>query len=611
MYEVYSAQRPGRPRRSLVAAIAVLLLTVAAAQTLIFYRERATLVQLGPRNQYPDGQISVCLPIGWQPVDKNLWPTGAVIGIEAPGTDDRQARLFVFRGPPTTNGVASSAGLRALVAVSKALGADVLFDRGLEPIGAFPGVTVTMAKGRGPRAIQSPFCLGRVAIGPSGEVVGLVLQVDSAPRRADETLVDQVAKSIELTGISLDADPPTSMTAAGISFDLPRGARLIGPVNPSVPRLRLMGGDTEAGWYLDLFRVPLIGERKVADLVEDRAMSILQEVRLRDLVETFDATGREAARATLALVPGQEPTVHLLAVETDEHTALLMAGRHEPKAGGSVRELCESIAATARVDSYNELVDPESAMDAARRMIQDCRKEGVSSLLGPRSGKTQRFDVAAPAIGLGICTETCRRSTEDGGRPWLVTRKWIYEPEWPGHDRLAATEVWHLGEGGVEYSYQFERTEAGQTTIEQTERCGVEGGQVLRKVMAFRGSRSENIKVDGTFASSPLLMKVYARIAQDANPRPLVVSIIETFTAGAAYCVVQPAGRTPLPGSSLREPAWTVRLMVDYDPAPVSVHFDDEGELLAVSSDGHHWRERVDLPVEEDESPASQRRPRR
>ncbi|MBN1509644.1 MAG: hypothetical protein JW955_22545 [Sedimentisphaerales bacterium] len=423
--------------------------------------------------------------------------------------------------------------------------------------------------------------------------------------------MDQVARSIELTGISLDADPSASITAAGISFDLPRGARLIGPVDPNVPRLRLMGGGTEAGWYLELFRVPLIGERKVADLVEDRAMSILQEVRLRDPVETFDATGREAARATLALVPGQEPTLHLLAVETDEHTALLMAGRHEAKAGGSVRQLCESIAATARVDSYNKLVDPASAMDAARRMIQDCRKEGVSSLLGPRSGKTQRFDVAAPAISLGIWTETCRRSMEDGERPWEVASKWIYEPEWLGHDRLAATEVWHLGEGGVEYSYEFERTQAGQKIIEQTEQCDAGGRQVMRKVMAFRGSRSENIKVDETFASGPLLMKVYARIAQDANPRPLVVSIIETFTAGAAYCVVQPAGRTPLPGSSLREPAWTVRLMVDYDPAPVSVYFDDKGELLAVSSDGHHWRERVDLSVEEDESPASQRRARR
>lgn len=613
MYEVYSAQRPGRPRRSLLAAIILLLLAVGAAEILILYRERAALVQLGPRNQYPEGQLSVCLPAGWRPVDRAVWPTGAIVGVEKEGTDGRQKRFFVFRGPPSHNGLAVSAGFRELVAVSRELGADVLFADRPAPasVGAFPGVTAVMGKRAGSGGVQSPFCLGRAAVGPGGELVGVVLQADEPPRRADETLVEQVAQSMELPGISLNADAQDSMAAAGISFETPGGVRFIGPVDPEVPRLRLMSDQAGRAWYLDVYRVPLIGRRKVADLVEDRAMSIVQEVRLREPVESFDAAGREAARVHLAIVSGQEPTVHLLAVKTDEHTALLMVGRFKAEAGGEVRKACESIAATARVNSYDELVDLGSAAETARMMIQDCRKAGISSLVGRHERKRRRFEVKAPGISLGSWAESCRRSSEQNDLPWELTGRWVYQPKWLGHDRLVVSEGWRLAENGVRYNYALERTDGGRITIQQTEESDAEGRRATRIVNTSEGSRTENIELDETFACGPLLTEVCARIANGADPKPLIVSIIETFTAGAAYCVVKPIGRTSLPGSSLRSAASTVRLMVDYDPEPVLMFFDDDGELLAVSFDGRQWRERVELPAETEESPGAERRPGR
>lgn len=340
-------------------------------------------------------------------------------------------------------------------------------------------------------------------------------------------------------------------------------------------------------------------------------MSLLQEVRLGEPVEPFGPGGREAARASLVIIRGEEPTVHLVAVKTDQHTALLIVGRHEAEAGTAVRELCESIAATARVESYNELVDPESAMDVARRMLKDCRKEGMSSLLGRREGKRRRFNVEAPALSLGSWIETCRRSPQDAELPWEVTGRWVYDPQWRGHDRLVVTEGWRLAERGVKYSYELARTDGGKTTIQQTEECDAQGRRVTRTVKTFQGSRTENIEVDETFACGPLLTEVCARISHSADPKPLIVSIIETFTAGAAYCVVKPIGRTPLPGSSLTSPASTVRLIVDYDPEPVLMSFDDDGELLAISFDGRQWRERVELPAETEESPGAERRPGR
>lgn len=340
-------------------------------------------------------------------------------------------------------------------------------------------------------------------------------------------------------------------------------------------------------------------------------MSLLQQVRLGEPVEPFDPAGREAARTSLVIIRGEEPTVHLAAVKIDQHTALLMVGRHEAQAGTAVRELCESIAAAARVEPYDQLVDPGSAMDVARRMIKDCRKEGMSSLVGRREGKRRRFKVEAPALSLGSWIETCRRVSEDAELPWELTGRWVYDPQWRGHDRLVVTEEWHLAESGVEYVYKFERSDAGEKSIEQTERSDAQGRKVTRTVKAFGGSRTEEIEVDDTFVSGALLTEVCARIAGTSSQESLIVSTIEAFTAGVAYCVIKPLGRTPLPGVSPGELAWTVRLMTDYDPEPMFVYFDDQAELLAVSYDARQWRKRVESPSEADEQPAAGRRSRR
>ncbi|MGQ9651358.1 MAG: hypothetical protein ACUVXJ_14715 [Phycisphaerae bacterium] len=468
-----------------------------------------------------------------------------------------------------------------------------------------------MARKLGPIGVKSPFCLGRAAVGPGGEVFGVMLQADLPPRRAEQVLVQQVAETVELKSVVLDPEPAEAMAAAGITFQAPRGARFIGPVDRDLPRVRLMSEQAAPAWYLDLFRVPLIGNRNVTDLVEDRAMSLLQQVRLDEPVEPFDPAGREAARTSLVIIRGKEPTVHLAAVKTDPHTALLMVGRHEAQAGTAVRELCESIAAAAQVEPYNQLVDPESAMDLARRMIKDCRKEGMSSLVGRRQGKRRHFKVEAPALSLGSWIETCRRVFEDPEMPWEVTGRWVYDPQWRGHNRLVVTEEWRLAESGIEYVYKFERSDAGEKSIQQTEHSDAEGRRVTRTVKAFGGSRTEEIEVDDTFVSGALLTELCARMAGGSSREPLIVSTIEGFTAGVAYCVIKPLGRTPLPGMSTGEPAWTVQLTMDYDPEPMFLYFDDHAELLAVSYDARQWRQRVESPSQADEQPAAGRRSRR
>ena len=168
-------------------------------------------------------------------------------------------------------------------------------------------------------------------------------------------------------------------------------------------------------------------------------------------------------------------------------------------------------------------------------------------------------------------------------------------------DGIVAVEEWHLAEGGVEYRYDFLQTELGTQTIGQTQRCGPTGQQVLRAVEATGTGRQDTIAVDETFASEALAMLVAARIATDPNPRPVIVSQIDAFTTGTAYQVMKPLGKTAPPGSVLKDPAWTVRVTLDYSPEPLLLYFDEQGDLLAASLDGQRWRERIDEPIEADE----------
>lgn len=449
-----------------------------------------------------------------------------------------------------------------------------------------------------------PYGLGGVAVGPGGEVFGVLLQVDTPPGRLERALWGRVADSIELLSVSLDVDSQEAMAAAGISFEPPVGAHFVGPVEAGLPRVRMMGGQGPDAWYLDLWRVPLVGQRSPALLVGDQALATLQEIRLPEPVEALRLGGREGARVSVSVLGSGEPTYHVLAVRTDARTALLMIGRHEPAAGESLRDLCRSIAETATVDSIDGLVNVEGAIHEGRRLIREITEAGMTAALRRREGRTTRFGVRAPMLDLGVWTEACRRQQQNGENWWNLVTRWTYDPAWLEGDAIVVTEEWRLAEGGVGYRYVFRRDEGRRMVLRQTEVRSETGREVERVVDTLRGTRKDTVQVDDTFACGPVSMMVASRLAREPQPRPAILTGIDTFTAGAPCSVMMPLGRTPLPGSAPNETGWTVRVMADYDPSGLLVYFDDEGTLVATSYEGRQWRERLDeQPVEADETP--------
>ncbi len=482
----------------------------------------------------------------------------------------------------------------------------------LEPLGGLAGITAMAIPD--PRVaaemVEMPLCLVRAAIGPGGEVVGVVLQTNARPGAGDRKLLEDVCASVALEGVSLDLDPSQAMTAAGISFDPPEGVRFIGPADPGVPRLRMMGGVGAEAWYLDVYRVPVAGRRTVAALVGDQAMSATMKVRLPEPVESLELKGRAAARIDLAFWGG-EATTHTLGVQTDPHTAVLMLGRHEPAAADSLRKLCEEIAGQAKVESYDGFVDVSAAIEVGRRLIRETREEGLSTFLRRREGKDLRFRYGAPALDLGKFTESCRRVSQGGKTSWELTSEGGLRLPGMNRQAIAVEERWQLAEDGVAYAYDLRRSERGELAMQQAERCEPEGQQVQRVVKMIRGERRETIGVDDTFASGPLVLQVAARLARDSNAKAAIVSQIDSFTAGTACQVIRPIGKTAPPGSLLKDPAWTVQVMADYDPRPMLLYFDEQGDLLASSWDGQEWRERVEEPIEADEPSGPAKRSRR
>jgi len=612
MYELYSGQRPGNPARSLIATAVLLILAVGVAKALILYRARAVSVQLGPRNEYSEAQLAFRLPVGWGPVPSGVWPPGAVVGVENPGTEKRRMRLFVFRGIATSDSAPSEGGLRTILVAASALGVDT--PPGREPsgsIGGFPGVTAVLVSRQRLSEGDYPFFLGSATVAPAGEAFGVLLQSEAPPGKTEQAVLDLVAASLELLSVSLDADPDKLMAAAGISFEPPSGVRFAGPVDPGVPRLRMMGGEREEAWYLELNRVPLVGKRTPAALVEDRALSAQEESRLSTPVEVFQTADREVARVSVAVYPDQPPALYVMAVRADPHTALLMVGRYESRADKTLRDLCQSLAGTAKVVSFDELVDVESALNSGRRMIQEVTSEGMSAVFRERAGKKYRFRVAAPMFRLGTSIESWRLMRDNGQTWWDITDTWTFRPAWLERDAIVRVEEYRLADDGIRYRYSLRRDDGGRTTIRKSE-VRIDDLKVVRQEVGTpRGTRTDVIEVDDTFACNPVLMEAAARLSRAPKAESVIMSGIDTFTTGTACFVMTPIGRTTLPHSDLKDSGWTVRLTADYHPSPVLLYFDDQGSLVGTSHDGLQWRERLSEPPESEEEADGPTRSRR
>jgi len=354
MYQLHSLQRPGRPRWALAASALLLLLTVGLAAALIARRDRLDDVELGESRVLPAGGVKVRLPDGWEPLPQKEWPIGGIAGVAEPQRGRRPGRrLFLFRRITGPLGLPSVEGASAVVQAAQSLTPAVPLEhkpRTPGRIGTLPGWTVATGPAI-PLASVRPFGLGRAALGPGGELVGLILHLAQPPGTGDERLLNKISRHMDLIGGSFAADPQAVMIAAGIRFKPPEDARFTANADPSLPRVRMTGGQGWSCWFLEVRRVPLVASRTPESLVEDYALSVLRQPDLPRPVQTTQLAGAQVAYLSLSVPPRSAPSLCVLCAKMGEQ-ALLMIGRHEREAGRALQDVCQSILATV------ELSDP-------------------------------------------------------------------------------------------------------------------------------------------------------------------------------------------------------------------------------------------------------------
>lgn len=219
MYEVYSQQRPGRPRWALGSSATLLLLTVAMAAALIQHKAGPDGLPLGP---FATPDLQGRRPVDWKEITSEL-PAATEAAWAEPAKADRPARAcFIFNLPMWPVAPADRLAQKA----SRDYAAEVfaLFAPGTRlsppdkreakptpaPIAGTTGLTMTF-KGATPHG-QTAHCLVRcVVLAPTGglvlariHVLGVAVFVPGEPEAADLRLLDRMSRQLRVGGAEPD-----------------------------------------------------------------------------------------------------------------------------------------------------------------------------------------------------------------------------------------------------------------------------------------------------------------------------------------------------------------------------------------------------------------------
>jgi hypothetical protein len=218
MYEVYSQQRPGRPRWALASSAALLLLTVLLAAALIQHKAGPGSLPLEPfATQLLQGRR----PVGWKEITSEL-PAATELAWAEPDNGKEAGRAcFIFSSPPPLWPFSTAAD-RVVRAAARDYAMEVfdLFAHGSRlsppdkadanptpgPIAGTNGLTMKF-KCVAPKG-QPAYCLVRCTViaATNGAVIapvhvlGVAVFVPGEPGLAETRLLDRMCRQLSIGG---------------------------------------------------------------------------------------------------------------------------------------------------------------------------------------------------------------------------------------------------------------------------------------------------------------------------------------------------------------------------------------------------------------------------
>ncbi len=591
MYEVYSQQRPGHPRWTLAASAFVLLLSVGLAAAVSYQKSRALLIPLTSPQDYAGGQLRTAMPQRWELLPDSELPPGVVVSAQEPEDKDRRRRLSIFRGASYPLGLPLREGIAILRQQLNQL--DLIEQEGeieASRIGDLPGIELACAKRvRVSRvAYGTVYSLARIAVGPDGEAVGIVLTVPDAIEARDKVLLEQISQHLELTAIRKAPDPGVVMKAAGIRFDLPDDCLVFAEYVPGAARLRIAGGIGNTCWYLTACRVPLLPGRTPEALVRDFCLNWQDSPELPGRVQTRQENGRSIAQLQFSTHPRLPESVMLTCAQVDDETGLLLIGRHEGDARQQLLNLAGAMAGNADVRPYSESFDVADARKQARQWLDTVRSQGLRSLWGSGLLRRQTFTLFSPAVRLGSESRELVDKPRGTERWWELRVQSEIEPA-----DLKTDEAWRIRDDTQNWEYVSIQTQGGRRR-QYVEKW--DGGKQVERELSGEGLRHErlNATADDILTTEPVLIAAAGGLSGADRPAGLLFSNTQLFTPDLCYWTLRPVGRLPLPGGSgTPQDASAVLAQRDYDGMPILLYFDDDRSLRAVQSAGGRYQLRT------------------
>jgi hypothetical protein len=355
-----------------------------------------------------------------------------------------------------------------------------------------------------------------------------------------------------------------------------------------MPMVQLMSpADVEHDvWYLAVYRVPLVRDRTIAGLVEDRILSTMQMADMPVEPSARLINKRPYVDATVVTHENAEAGVHVAALQADESTALLMIGRFQFNGQVQLLEQCDTIARHANVETITDTIDIETGLDHGRLWLSKVEERGLEWLFGEEAHQRRTYEVRSPGSLHGIERYVLRSSgtSMPSAISAQVERVYTLLSEVEHH----INEDWLLFPDGNGHRLDRHDQFSTRTTMEYREKTILDEGQRwldrrLRTLVEGRWQQQNTtIELQPEFASELALLSLARHAAQSSQTEPIVFCTTEAYSRGLVWWVLSPDGQAPLPDGNDDAPARAYWLQRDYDPDPIRLYFTESKGLEVI-----------------------------
>lgn len=586
MIDVYTMERPGRPRLAAGLSAGLLAGAILLAWALTIHKQQAIYVPLAAAQPVGAWPISICPPVGWKAEPLKNVPPEIGLMLSEPGGDGRS--LAVVRGPVLDSAVPPVYAVGAVDdAVAWLAGGErpKPLSLGSSPFGPLPGIQVDWIVPRRRRPMER--VLGSVGVTPQGQVFAILLKCPTRGDRNADRFLKQIAGAVELPGLGISKDIAAAALACGLRFDAPPGILAAASAEGPVKTLQLVSDrDSEKPWTLSLTVTPLAPGREAKALLVDVVRNLTEDSATSASIEPLRLKDREVYRMQFS-GPGQPWAGELWAVPLDPQTVVLLAG-HNDGAESDLGAACQQIAATVAFAGAAHGTDTKAAQHRGEELLAKIREKHVDEWFDAWAGPNQLYLIDRADQTEGYYRQRYSRLQDDKDvwrvesevRRILADRHSIITKR---DERLSDDGVGYKiaevrravtaggrppGRLGEPLQYQESRG-PGEDTIHKTVRIGQE-------------SYETSFEAGADFACDPVLPIVYWLAATDPQRRPALVRFSDRFEAGLAAQVIYPVGPKPVPGSTPPQTAPAVIIQTDSLMYAYTFYFDDRGRVICV-----------------------------